>query len=91
MSVAGVRWERQFCDDGSGEWIEARTAAGDWAISEKPKPWGGFIVIWYPPVARCGEVEVGQFKTQAAAKRGAKRHAKALAAAFQSFAKAGWQ
>jgi hypothetical protein len=65
-------------------------AAGVWIV--RPEPRERFVAMWCPTgLGMETFVTVGTYRTDAAGKRAAKRYAKRLAAAFQAFAKAGWQ
>lgn len=68
-------------------WYEAETPAGVFVITESGC---GFLASWWPPGASDG-VNIGNYRTQAAAKGACKRYAKRMAAAFKAMGKAGWQ
>jgi hypothetical protein len=89
-----MRWERLECE--TGESLQAKTAAGHWVIYHRDFTIGsrvvsdGYVVDWWP-LDCATPTQFVLWKTEASAKRAAKRYAKRLAAAFQAFAKAGWQ
>jgi hypothetical protein len=90
-----MRWERHERGEMAGgePYTQASSPVGIWCIADDIcVASDGLTLTWYPLGSmQISEVVVGTYKTEASAKRAAKRYAKRLAAAFQAFAKAGWQ
>ncbi len=85
-----MKWEPQQCADGSGEWIEANTPVGVFVVDDSVRT-DRVAAIWYPAFLPAAEVLIGEYVSEAGAKRAIKRYAKRMAAAFKACAKAGWE
>lgn len=83
-------WRERHCGDGSGQWIEAATPVGVFVVDDSVRT-DRVAAIWYPAFLPAAEVLIGEYVSEAGAKRAIKRYVKRMAASFKAMAKAGWE